>query len=205
MLTFSERQTLACALFILITITPHHPPSLLIEQLTYLVQGGTYLHSEDAPTLPYLPACPTAIPHDFWVDLHSIPLSTSYFSHCVTASAHSESDTDFWTGIEQGKEQNIAEFPWKKDKNEPDTLDDILFLNLIHEASTLNVISRGIARVTDSIPLSELLTTQDSDKKRRKPLLLLHDENQLASELNMLHLPEELQKLNQVSYECSLD
>ena len=200
MLTSSQRQTLACALSLLTSIPHHHPPSLLIEQLTYLVQGQSYLHGEEATSpLPSLPSRPTFITKDLWTHLHSIPLSTAYFSR-VIASTRNDSDTKFWAGLEEGKGRGIEEFPWKQGRQEPHVLDDLLLLNLIHEPALLQVISRDTARLTSSVQplsLSELLITPNGEK--RKPLLILHDENQLVCELNFSCLQEELQKIIGVS------
>ena len=188
---------LACALSLIISIPPHHPPSILLEQLTYLAQGQSYLLSEEPPSP--LPSCPSYIPQDLWTHLHGVPLSTVYFNRVIT-SAHCDKDSDFWAGIEQGKGRSIAEFPWKQGRQEPHSLDDLLLLNLFHEPSVLQVVGRDTANLTSTVrrlSLSELLVTSEGEK--RKPLLLLFDENQLACELNLSHLQKELQKVIGVS------
>ena len=191
-LTSSQCQTVACALSLLPSIPLHHSPSLLIEQLIYLVQGHSYL-CEATPSLPCLPSCPSCVPQELWTHLHTIPLSTVYFP-CVVSSAHNDRDTEFWEGLKQGKGQIIEDFPWKVDRKE------LLLLNLIHEPSVLPTVSRNTARLASSVKalsLSELLTT--SDREKRNPLLLLHNENQIVCEYNLFCLQKELQNIIGVS------
>ena len=198
MLTYAECQILACALSILASIPSHHSAPLLIEQLTFLAHGRSYLQVEEEEPTP-LPERPSAISRDLWAHLHCMPLSTLYFSR-VTSSAHSHSDMEFWAGIKHEKGRSIAEFPWKQGRNEPDSLDDILMLNLIHEPTALQAINRDTAKLLGCMrpfPLSELLVTPEGEK--RKPLLLLYDENQLACEVNLLFLQDELQNISGVS------
>ena len=60
----------------------------------------------------------------------------------------------------------------------------------------LQVVGGETARLASTVrrlSLSELLVTSEGEK--RKPLLLLFDENQLACELNLFHLHKELQKV----------
>ena len=198
-MTSDQCQVLACALSLL-TISHRHPSSLLTEQLVYLVQGQGYL--QEAAPLPSLPSPPSSVSQDMWARLHCIPLSTAYFSRVIN-SIHTSTDTEFWAGLEQGRGRSIEEFPWKQGREESPSLDDLVLLNLIHESAAMEVISRDTSSLTNSVkPLSmpELLATRDGEK--RKPLLLLHDENQLACEVNLSQLQEELQSAIGVSVTC---
>ena len=199
-LTSSQQQMLACALSLLTSITPHHPPSLLLEQLTYLAQGQSYLDSDERPSP--LPPCPAYIPQDLWTHLHSVPLSTAYFNRVIT-SAHCDKDSKFWAEIEQGKGRSIAEFPWKQGRQEPHSLDDLLLLNLFHEPSVLQVVGRDTATLTSAV--RRLSLTELLEGEKRKPLLLLFDESQLACELNLPHLLKELQNVVGVSVHITID
>lgn len=197
-LTSSQCQTVACALSLLYSISLHHSSSLLIEQLTYLVQGQGYL-CEAASSLPSIPSCPSCVPQELWTHLHTIPLSTAYFRR-VIASAYSDRDAEFWAELKQGKRQTIEDFPWKVGRKEPHNLDDLILLNLIHEPAVLQTVGLNTAMLASSVrplSLSELLATVDGEK--RKPLLLLHDEDQLVCEYNLSCLREELQNVIGVS------
>ena len=119
----------------------------------------------------------------------------------MAASAHSDSDRDFWAGIEQGNGRSISEFPWRKNGCGPETLDDLLLLTLIHQPAAVAVISRATDSLTGSVKprqLSELVAVPEGEKKR--PLLLLSDPDQLLCELNMLLLQDELQRISGVSW-----
>ena len=197
-LSSSQCEVLACALAILATIPPHSPPSLLLEQLCFLAEGREgYLCADDTPPLPSRPA---SISHDLWTTLHLVPFSQSYFSHHVAPSGHSDSDREFWTGIERGKGRSVSEFPWRRDWRGPECLDDLLMLALVHQPTAVELVGRATARLTGSVrprPLSELVLTPEGDK--RKPLLLVDDPDQLLCELNMLFLEEELKRISEVS------
>lgn len=194
-LTSSQCQTVACALSLLPSIPLHHSPSLLIEQLTHLIRGHSYL-CETISSLPSLPSCPSCVPQELWTHLHTIPLSTPYFRR-VVASAHDDRDTGFWEGIKQGKQPTVEDFPWKVDRKEPHNLDDLLLLNLIHEPAVLQTVNMRLSSSVKALSLSELLTT--SEREKRKPLLLLHDENLLVCEYNLFCLQGELQNIIGVS------
>lgn len=200
MLSSSQFEILACALSILASIPPHTPPSLLLEQLSFLMEDREIYLPCAEDEVSSLPSCPAAIPHDLWVALHAAPFSSSYFSRYIAPSAHSETDRGFWAGIEEGNGQRVSEFPWRKDWCGPETLDDLLMLSLLHRPAAIEVIGGATARLTGSVrthPLSELIVVPEGGKK--KPLLLLNDANELKSELNQLLLQEELQRISGVS------
>ena len=74
-------------------------------------------------------------------------------------------------------------------------------LTLLHRPAALEVIGEATARLTDSMrprPLSELISAPEGGD-RGKPLVLVNDEDELESELNMLLLQDELQRISGVS------
>ena len=152
-----------------------------------------------------LPSCPTSIPHDFWVALHVAPFSKSYFSRHVAPSAHSESDREFWLGIQDERGRSISAFPWRVNHRCPETLDDLLMLTLVHQPTAMEVVSAATARLINSVrphPLSQLLPAPDEEWVG-KPLLLLNEPDELQSQLNLLLLQDELQRISGVSHHLS--
>ena len=74
-------------------------------------------------------------------------------------------------------------------------------LTLLHRSAALEVIGEATARLTDSVrsrPLTQLVSAPEGGD-RGKPLLLVNDEDELESELNMLLLQDELQRISGVS------
>ena len=186
----AQRETLGCALTLLTFFPHHHPPSLIAEQLACLAEGDGYLQ-EAAGLLPTLPSRPSSLTQELWAHLHTLPLSAPYFSQ-VIASTHTH--TNFWAGITQEREKSPIKFPWQQDDGRSPCLDDLVLLSCVCQPAVLEVVGREVSTLNSAArpPLvSELLTTPEGAK--RKPLLLLHDENQLVSEVNLSQLQEELQ------------
>lgn len=193
---YAQRQTLGCALTLLTSFPHHHPPSLITEQLTCLAEGDSYLQ-EAAGLLPTLPSRPLSLTQELWAHLHALPLSAPYFSQ-VISSTHTH--TDFWAGLKQEREWNPIKFPWQQDDGRSFCLDDLVLLSCVHHPAVLGVVGREVSTLNGATrpPLvSELLTIPEGAK--RKPLLLLHNENQLVSEVNLSQLQEELRSTVGVS------
>ena len=180
---------------------------------------------EEGATLLRIPhPHPPAVTQELWTRLHALPLSTIYLSR---VSESISTNTDFWEQFKQGggggggggagkegeggggvgagggagggggKEQKrVPKFPWQRDEGCV-SLDDLVLLSCIDKPTALKVIGEEVARLTlDITPplISELL-----DEAKGKPLLLVHDENRLVSEVNLSRLQEELQNATGVS------
>lgn len=103
----------------------------------------------------------------------------------------------FWAKFEPGSEGEVgmAALPWREDGN-PITLEDLVLVSSLRPEAALRALQEETQRLVEDTPRPLLADTVQGCKG--KPLLILYDEGNVTSSVNLCHLEAEIRRALQV-------